>query len=178
MDWLFNVDWKTMLEADTPLLEIFLRGSMIYLGLFFMLRFILKRTAGTVGISDMLVVVLIADAAQNGMAADYHSVTDGLFLVATILFWSVLLDWLGFRFPRIRRLLEPPPLPLVEKGRILHRNLRRELITRDELMEQLREQGLERLDQVKRACMESDGHISVIPYQRGPEGKPRKQRGA
>ena len=60
--------------------------------MFALLRFVLKREAGTLAITDLLVVVLIADAAQNAMADDYRSVPDGLLLVATIVFWSYALD--------------------------------------------------------------------------------------
>ena len=165
MNWLWNVDWSQVWGRDIPLLEIFVRGTVIYLGLFLMLRLVLKRQSGTVGISDLLVVVLIADAAQNGMAGEYHSVPDGLMLVGTIIFWSFFLDWLSFRFPLVRRLVEPPPLCLVRDGKMLRHHMRRELMTVDELMAQLRENGVENLAQVKRAYMEGDGHISVITHQ-------------
>ncbi|MES4786098.1 MAG: DUF421 domain-containing protein, partial [Nitrospiraceae bacterium] len=97
-----TIDWSRIFIPDTPLFEIILRGTLVYLSIFFLLRVLLKRQAGTVGIADLLVVVLIADAAQNAMANDYHSVTDGLLLVATIVFWSYALDWIGFRFPAIQ----------------------------------------------------------------------------
>ncbi len=156
------VDWQKMFLQDTPLLEIFLRGTIIYLALFTLLRVILKRQSGTLGVTDLLVLVLIADAAQNGMADDYHSVTDALLLVATIIGWSYALDWLGYHSKTLHRLMVPPPLPLVENGRMIRRNMKQELVTEEELMVQLREQGVERLDQVKVARMESDGRISVV----------------
>lgn len=65
MERIVGVEWAKMLIPDTPLLEIFLRGSIVYLALFFLLRVVLKRESGTLGITDLLVVVLIADAAQN-----------------------------------------------------------------------------------------------------------------
>ena len=104
-----HMDWHSIFVPDTPLLEIALRGSIMYLSLFVMLRVILKRQSGDVALSDLLVVVLIADAAQNGMAADYQSIPDGILLVFTIIFWSYALDWLGYHFPRLQRLLVPPP---------------------------------------------------------------------
>nr|MBP7571903.1 DUF421 domain-containing protein [Acidobacteriota bacterium] len=73
-----GVDWGRVFAFDTPWLEIVVRGTAIYLGLFLLLRLVLKRQAGTVGITDLLVIVLIADAAQNAMADDYRSVPDGL----------------------------------------------------------------------------------------------------
>lgn len=147
---------------ETPLLEIILRGSLMYIALFLMLRFILKRQAGTVGITDILVITLIADAAQNGMANDYSSIADGILLVGVIIGWSYLIDWLGYRFPRFQRIVHPKPLPLIKDGRMLRRNMRQELITEGELMTQLREQGIEDLGSVRSAFMEGDGRISVI----------------
>src|SRR6476659_11237048 len=123
--------WRDAFAPDTPLLEIFLRGSVMYLALFGLLRGVLNRQAGNVGVTDLLVVVLIADAAQNAMASDYKSVPDGLVLVATIVFWSYTLDWLAYHFPTLRRLIHPPPLELIRDGKVIRRNLQRELITID-----------------------------------------------
>jgi uncharacterized membrane protein YcaP (DUF421 family) len=142
--------------------ELILRGTAIYWFLFLLLRFVLRRDIGSIGIADVLLLVLLADAAQNAMAGGYESVTDGWILVATIGGWNWLLDLAGYRFPLLRRFLEPRPLPLVRNGKLMHRNLRHEMISRDELMAKLREHGLERLDQVKLATMESDGEISII----------------
>lgn len=83
MDHLWHIDWAKAFTPTTPL-EIVLRGSLVYLALFILMRFILRREAGTFGITDLLVVVLIADAAQNAMANDYTSITDGILLVGTI----------------------------------------------------------------------------------------------
>jgi len=164
MENLFVVDWGQIFTPTPPLLETFVRGSVTYLVLFALLRVLLKREAGTVGITDLLVVVLLADAIQNGMSGDYHSITDGILLVITILFWSHALDWLGYRFPRFQRLIHPPPLILVEEGQMIRRNMRQELITKEELMELVREQGVEELDKIKRVYMEGNGQISVITY--------------
>ncbi|HEX2980563.1 MAG TPA: YetF domain-containing protein, partial [Anaerolineaceae bacterium] len=162
---------------DTPILEIFVRGSVMYLALFVLLRVILKREAGTVGISDLLVVVLLADAAQNGMAGNYQSISDGVLLVATIILWSYFLDWLGYRFPRIERLIHPSPLALVKDGRILRNNLRKEFITEDELMEMIREEGVARVEDVREAYMEGDGRVSVITRNPGDAKSPPKRGG-
>jgi uncharacterized membrane protein YcaP (DUF421 family) len=176
MDWLIDADWEKMFYLDTPLLEIFLRGSLVYLSLFILLRLILKRQAGTVGITDLLVIVLIADAAQNAMAGGYHSVPAGILLVATLIFWNFAIEWLGFRIPHIGKWVHPPPLPLVKEGRMLHKNMQRELITREELISQLREQGVDDIHRVKSACLEGDGQVSVIQYP-VKQRKKRKRQG-
>lgn len=108
--------WNTTFDPSVPFAEIFVRGSAIYLTLFIILRAVLKREASGLGITDLLVVVLIANTTQNGMAGNYSTVTDGLLLAGTIIFWSYTLDWVSFRFPALRRLVEAP-LPLVKDGR-------------------------------------------------------------
>jgi uncharacterized membrane protein YcaP (DUF421 family) len=96
------------------------------------------------------------------MAADYRSISDGLVLVGTIIAWNVCIDWLAYRFPAIRRVAQPPELLLMREGMILHRNLRRELMTVDDLLAKLREKGVENVGDVKSARMEGDGAISVV----------------
>jgi uncharacterized membrane protein YcaP (DUF421 family) len=176
MGTLLHIDWKAVFVPEVSLLEIVLRGTFVYLLLFFVLR-VLRRQAGALGISDLLVVVLIADAAQNAMSSDYKSVTEGAVLVGTIMAWDVSLDWLGYRFPALGRLLRPSPLPLVEDGRPLRRNMRKELVSMDELMSQLREQGVENLSEVKRCYLEGDGHVSVIKKEPGGGGGGPKKNG-
>lgn len=161
--WL-SVDWEKIFTPTTPVFEIFLRGSVIYLALFVVLRLIRRRETGTLSLTNLLVVVLLGSAVQNGLAGNYVSVTDGILLIVPIVFWSYLLDWLGFHYPRLQRLLHPPPLPLVERGAIQWQNMRREFITKDELMDVLREQGVDDLARVKTACLEANGRISVITF--------------
>jgi uncharacterized membrane protein YcaP (DUF421 family) len=155
------IHWGSTFSPSVNPAEIFVRGTIVYLFLYSILR-LLRREAGAIGLADLLLVVIIADAAQNAMSSNYKSITDGLILIGTIAFWNYLLDWLGFRFPAIRRLLRPSPLLLIKDGRLQRRNLRQEMITEDELMEHLRERGIERIEEVKKSYVEGDGQISVI----------------
>lgn len=170
------MNWHEMFVPTVPLLEIVLRGSAVYLVILVLLR-ILRRDSGGMGTADLLVIVLVADAAQNAMAAEYKSITEGVVLVATIFGWNYLLDWLAFRSKRVYRLLHPKPLPLIRDGVVLRRNLKSEMLTREDLMEQLREQGIEQVTQVKRCYLEADGHLSVIRQEADDEGgKQRKEK--
>jgi len=161
MNILPPIDWAEVFIPTVNLGELFLRGTIIYLFLLVILR-VLRREAGTIGISDLLVVVLIADAVQNAMSSEYESITEGIVLVLTIVFWDYFVDWLGYRFPLVQRLVRPAPLLLIKDGRLQRRNMRQELITEEELMGQLREQGVERVNEVKKCYLEGDGHISVV----------------
>ena len=169
------INWKAVFLPDTPLLEIIIRGSAMYLALFILLRVILKRQSGTLGITDLLLITLLADASQNGMAGNYQSLPDGIVLVATIICWDYALDWLSFKSTRFQHLIEPPPLLLIKNGRLLRENMRKELITDADLMEQLREQGISDISKVKEAYMESDGQISVIENEEKHRKKTEKR---
>jgi uncharacterized membrane protein YcaP (DUF421 family) len=138
------------------------RGTIMYLALFAILRFIGRRQAGSFGPADLLVIVLIADAAQNGLGQSYHSVTEGIALVLTIVAWEYVLDWLAWRFPTLRPVIKAPPLTLVRSGHILDENMKSEMLTRDELMGQLREQNVGELSEVRLAQIEGDGRLSVL----------------
>ncbi len=159
----FDIEWKDVLLPSISWIEIILRGTVMYLSIFALLRVTVKRNVGALGMSDLLLITLLADASQNAMAGEYKSLPDGILLVATIIFWSYALDLLSFKYPRLRRWIEPPALPLVKDGKLLYRNMRRELITEEELKSQLREQGMADLENVKDARIESDGRISVVP---------------
>jgi len=120
-----SIDWQAMLLPDTPIIEIVIRGSLMYLALFCLLRFVQKRQSSSLSTSDVLVIVLLADAAQNAMADDYQSIPDGVLLVAVIVMWSVGLNWLGYHSRRFAAVLHPPPLELVRDGRPIVEHLRR-----------------------------------------------------
>ena len=157
-----SLDWSELFGLSVSPVELIIRGSAMYLFLFAVFRVIVRRRVGAVGMADILVLVIIADAAQNGMSGEYRSITDAFILVGTIIGWNTLIDWVNFRVPALRKVLEPPPLLLVQDGRVLHRNLRHEFVTEDELRSKLREQGVNDYRQVQKAHMEPDGQVSVI----------------
>lgn len=159
-------------------LELVLRGTVMYWLLFLLFRFVLRRDVGAIGIADVLLLVLIADASQNAMAGGYESITDGCILVLTIAGWNYLLDWTSYHSALIRKLVEPAPLLLVKKGRLMRKNMRHELITLDELWSKLRVQGVKELDEVEAAFIESDGEISVLKKKPSSDAPPSARRKA
>ena len=156
------MDWAWLVDFKVPAWELILRGSAMYWFLFLIFRLVLRRDVGAVGVADVLLVVLVADASQNAMTGGYTSVAEGAVLVATLIGWNLLLDWMAYRFPWAYRLVEPPPLLLIRGGRLQHKNLRSEMITLAELRGHLRQHGVESFDEVKAAWYESDGQFSVI----------------
>jgi uncharacterized membrane protein YcaP (DUF421 family) len=142
-----------------------IRGSAMYLFLFVLFRVVIRRRLGSIGMADILVIVIIADAAQNGMSGDYRSVTEGAILVGTIVALNVFTDWLTYISPRLQKILEPPPLLLIDRGRLIRRNMRIEFVSEDELRAKLREHGVTDYRQVDKAYLETEGELSVIKRQ-------------
>ena len=172
-DKLFKVDWQGFFLPDSSLLEVFLRGSAMYLVMFTLLR-IFRRQAGSLGIADLLVIVVIADAAQNGMAGEAKSISEAVMLVLTIVVWDYFFDFLSYKSEFFSRILEPKALPLIKDGKLLRKNMKREMITYDEILAQLRLQGVEDISQVKECYLESDGSFSVI----AKDGKSKEKSNA
>lgn len=156
------MDWGEIFGLSVSPWELIIRGSAMYLFLFALFRIVVRRRVGSVGMADILILVIVADAAQNGMSGEYRSVTDAFILVSTLIAWNMLIDWLTFRIPRLQTILEPPPLLLIENGRVLWRHLRMEFMSESELRSKLREHGVEDAKEVAKAYMEPDGQITVL----------------
>jgi uncharacterized membrane protein YcaP (DUF421 family) len=96
------------------------------------------------------------------MGKDYSSVSEGIVLVLTIVGWQYVLDWAAWRYPPLRSWLNAPSLKLIEDGRLIEQNMRKELLTREELASQLRQHGVESFSEVRAARLEGDGRLSVF----------------
>ena len=142
--------------------ELVVRGSLVYVGLILVTRFLLRRDIGSMSMADILFVVLVADASQNAMSAEYRSLGDGAILLGTLIGWNVALDWMSFRSRAIRWLVEPPSVCLIRDGRWQRKNLKHEWITTDEVLAKLRESGIADIAEVKAAFLEASGELGII----------------
>lgn len=165
-----SIDIAEMLRLDVSAVELIVRPSVIYLLLIMAMRVVTRREMGALELPDLLMIVLIADGVQNGLSGPYQSLTGALVVAATLIGWNYVLDAVAYRFAFFRKLVQPAPLKLVENGRILRHNMRRELVTVDELRSQLRARGVEDIRDVKAAYLEPDGEMSVITFDRRAEG--------
>lgn len=155
------MDLQTLLTPHN-VLENIVRASATFWLLFLLLRFLPNRKTGGIGQTDLLVLLLLANAVQMAMIREGTAITDGAIQVLVIMGWSVIVDLLGDRVPWLRGVLRAAPVEVVRDGKVLTRNLRREFMTEDELDAQLRLQGIDAVDDVARAFVEHDGRISVI----------------
>jgi uncharacterized membrane protein YcaP (DUF421 family) len=176
MDLLYKIDWSSIFIPTSSVLEMVFRGTLMYIGMFILLR-IFRRQAGSVSIADLLLIVIIADAAQNGMAGEAKSVTEAFVLIITIVFWDYTIDWLGFKSRSLSKVLEPQPVLLVRNGKMLQKNMDSELVTEDELLGQLRQQGIDDISNVRKCFLESNGEFSVLTTDDQQDARTRKKTG-
>lgn len=161
-------EWDNVFGPDLALAESFLRGTLVYFGILILFRVVLKRQAGGVGLPDIMLAVLVSECVSSSINANANSVPNGLAAAGALLFWSYAIDWATYRWPWLARRLDPPPVPLIEDGRMLRENMARELLTEAELCEHLRLNGVDDPAKVKSARIEAGGEVSVIEKENGP----------
>lgn len=155
-------DWETLFHFSISPVETVIRGTVMYFLLLLLFRFVARRDIGPLGIADLLIVVIVADAAQNGMAGKGDSVADAALLVGTLIGWNRLVDLVAFYWKPAAWLTNPGRVLLVRDGKLVRENMRRLSITEEELEAKIREHGVESPTRVRRMYLEGDGKISVI----------------
>jgi uncharacterized membrane protein YcaP (DUF421 family) len=153
----------SVFDTSVPLWEIVLRTVIVYIGVFALLRVAGKRELGQMSVTDLVVILVIANAVQNSLNGGDTSLIGGLVAAATLVAMNVLLDRFARRVPFLERLVRSEPTLLMQDGVFIDANLQREDITRDEIAMSAREHGIGDLSEVSEAILEPDGSISVIP---------------
>lgn len=143
-------------------MDIVVRSAIIFAIVFLVIRVIGRRELSRMEPFDLIILVVIGDIIQQGVNQSDLSVTGALISVATIALLTVAVSWIGFRFRAVRPLLESRPIVLVEDGRVIEGNLRRERLTVEEITSQARLQKINSLERVQWAVLERSGDISFI----------------
>lgn len=150
-----------MFQLETPVLELIARGAFLFILFMVLFRLLPRRTGGELAPMDLVFLLLITEAASHSLG-DYSSVTDGTVQIVTMLALNYLTNQLSFHFHWFERLMEHSPLQIIKDGQTIPRNLRKELLTPDELTGHLRLNGVDDISKVRSAHIESDGRLSVI----------------
>ncbi len=175
MDMLLPDHWAGLFALETPLLELVLRGALLYLAILFLLRVMPRRTTGELAAMDLVLILLITEAAAHALG-DYHSLSDGVVQILVMALLALAIDFLSHRYPWVRRLTESPPLKIIANGKLLRRNLRREFITLEELHSHLRANDVQDVSEVHSAHVEGEGHITIVKKDRQDSGKKTVRR--
>ena len=141
-------------------MDIVIRAAVIYAVVFIFTRAIGRHELSSLQPFDLILLIVIGDLIQNRVTQNDLSVTGILLALCTIGGLQVLTSCLGFRFRRIRPVLQGEPIVLVENGRLIERNMRRERLTPNDLAEKARLSEIETLDEIKWAVLKTTGDIS------------------
>ncbi len=150
----------------TPLWEIMLRTSVVYIAIFLLLRLMPKRTSGKFSLADMLTLIVIGSMAKTGIVGDSTSMADIILMIALVLIWDYVLNLLEYQIPLFRYILRDKQAALIQNGRMMRGNMRREMVTEDELYAALREKNVDNISHVHSAYLEADGNISILRERR------------
>jgi uncharacterized membrane protein YcaP (DUF421 family) len=143
-------------------MDIAIRAVVLYAFIVFVMRVMGRRELSSLTPFDLILLVIAGDALQQGLTQDDYSVTGAVIAVGTIATMQVLTSYVSFRSVKARRVLEGDPLVLVERGRLIDKNLKRERMTPDEVEAEMRLQQIGRLEDVEWGILERNGSISFI----------------
>jgi uncharacterized membrane protein YcaP (DUF421 family) len=147
-------------------MDLAIRAVVIYFFIYLLTRVVGRRELSSLGPFDIILLVVIGDAVQQGMTQDDYSVTGALIVVTVIAVLQVFMSYLSFRFRTMRKVLEGEPIVIVQDGRPIERTLKRERLAVDEVMEQARTSAqISSLDEIQFAILENNGSISFIQKQ-------------
>jgi uncharacterized membrane protein YcaP (DUF421 family) len=143
-------------------MDLVFRAIGIFFFLFILTRVIGKRELGTLQPFDLMLLIVLGDALQQGLTQDDYSVTGAFLIVGTFAVLQVSLSWVVYRFPRARPILEGEPVIVLQDGKAIEQNLKRERLTVEDITEGARRQGIAHLADVHYAILETDGTLSFL----------------
>ena len=143
-------------------MDLVLRAIFLYFFVFAITRVIGRRELSTLAPFDIILLIVAGDAIQQGLTQDDYSLTGAVLVVGTFAILQLATSYASFKIVRLRPLLEGEPIVIIQDGKVLDRNLRRERLTKEETEEEARQQQISSLDEVKWAVLENSGKISFL----------------
>jgi uncharacterized membrane protein YcaP (DUF421 family) len=141
-------------------MDIVLRGIVIFVFLYVLMRVIGRRELSSLEPFDLILLIVLGDAVQQGLTQDDYSLTGAFLAIGTIAVLQLGVSYTNFRFPKLRPILDGEPIVVVQDGKPIEKNLNRERVTLDDLAAAMRLQSIGSLDEVAWAVMETNGAIS------------------
>lgn len=156
---------QALFQLSAPWWHFVLRAVLVYVMVMVLMRISGKRAVGQFTPFDLVLLILIGNAVQNGINGGDNSLTGAALMARTLIVINYLVALAAARNARIQRLIEGAPVLLARDGQVFHAVLRRELVSEQDFQEALRQAGVENVNQVALAVLETNGHISVVPRQ-------------
>lgn len=143
-------------------MDLVLRAVFVFAFIMLLTRVMGKRELGSLQPFDLVLLIILGDALQQGLTQDDYSLTGAVLVVGTIAVLQVFVSWLSYHFPRMRPIIEGEPIIVVQDGKPIERNLKRERLTVEDIAEEARKQQIAHLSDVRFAVLETGGSISFI----------------
>jgi uncharacterized membrane protein YcaP (DUF421 family) len=143
-------------------MDIVLRAIAIFALLYVLMRVVGRRELSSLEPFDLILLIVVGDLVQQGLTQDDYSLTGALLAIGTIAMLVLAVSFANYHFPRLRPLLDGEPIVIVQDGKPIHKNMRRERLTEDDLAAAARLQNIATVGDVAWAVMETSGAISFI----------------
>lgn len=153
--------WENLVSTSVPFANLITRAVVVYIAILILMRISGKREMGHMGVIEFVTVLLISNAVQNSMNAGDNSLVGGLVLAASLVFLSMGFSAIAFRSGFFSRVFEGTPTLLINKGKLIPKNMRSERMRESEVRVLLRKQGIHHYAEVAIAILEADGTLSI-----------------
>jgi uncharacterized membrane protein YcaP (DUF421 family) len=163
---------NALFELSAPWWHFVLRAGVIYVLVMVLVRASGKRAVGQFTPFDLILLILIGNAVQNGINGGDNSLTGAFIMATTLIALNYAVAFLTSRSARVERVVEGAPVVIARNGKLFEAVLRRELVSRDDFKEALRMNGLSDVEDVELALLETNGSISVMPREEAAAGRP------
>jgi uncharacterized membrane protein YcaP (DUF421 family) len=151
-----------MFQSSTPLLEIVLRVSLVFVGVFVLLRVVGKKEIGQLAPMDFLAMLLLSETVSPALTRQDSSVTASLVAAGTLIGLTLAIDWVAYRWRGVARVVQGVPQVLIHDGKVVADVQRREKLSDEEVQSALRREGVEHASDVRLAVVEPSGRITVV----------------
>ncbi len=152
---------NALFELSAPCWHFVLRASVIYVLVMVLMRVSGKRAVGQFTPFDLILLILIGNAVQNGINGGDNSLTGALIMASTLIVLNYAVAWGSARHAGFRRLVEGAPVMLAHAGRVDHAMLRKQLVSTADFETAMRQAGCADVADIQRAILETNGHISI-----------------
>ena len=147
-------------------MDIAVRSIVVFFFVFVLMRIVGRRELSTLEPFDLILLIVLGDSVQQALTQDDYSVTGAFIVISTIALLQVFMSYLNFRVPRLRLLINGEPIVIVQDGRVIEGNARRERLALEDIAEAARIQQIASLEDVQWAVLETSGELTFIEKQK------------
>lgn len=151
-----------LFTMTSPWWQFVFRAVVVYIGVMVLVRASGKRAVGQLTPFDLILMILIGNAVQNGMNGGDNSLTAALILSTCLIALNYAVAWLSAHYEPVRRVVEGQPVELARDGHIFRDVLRKQLVSRADFDEAMRQSGCVDLHHIKLALLETNGRITIL----------------